>query len=139
VPTGTGNSPLEFDIFHQVIVDADGNVNGVIDWEKAAILPLGMGAWCIRFLSMETIRGVDHTLDKTLDKTGPMARAFWQSLVTYLPSPLRSLEENIVLAMQIGYVMISVFYEGGGTPGPRLLDNLLERLDWMAMSFPIDV
>jgi hypothetical protein len=63
----------------QVIVDERGVVS-LVDWEHAGLFPLGMSAWCIRFLSVPIIGGKG----RITDKTQPMVEAFWKS--SLLPS-----------------------------------------------------
>jgi hypothetical protein len=65
-----------------------------------------MNAWCIRFLSVPIIAGKD----RIMDKTQPMAEAFWKALTANLP---KNLHRNIILAMQVGFVIISTFFKGG--------------------------
>lgn len=113
----------------QVIVDDSLNIVGLIDWEDAALLPLGMNAWCIRYLSVPN----RDRIDVPMDKTRPMAEAFWAALVESLPPNLKSLQQKIVDAMQIGYVLTN--YYGGGAPEESKLPQLLERLDWMEETF----
>lgn len=99
---------------------------GLIDWEQASLLPLGMNAWCIRYLAVKTHRGVDRLNEETL----PMAQAFWKTLT----ADVLHLQPAIVTAMQVGYILIAVFIEGI-TPSKMVLSNLVARFDWLENTF----
>lgn len=100
---------------------------GLIDWEQASLLPLGMNAWCIRYLAVKTHGGVDRPNEETL----PMAQAFWKTLTADVPLHLQPV---IVTAMQVGYILIAVFIEGI-TPSKMVLSNLVARFDWLENTF----
>jgi hypothetical protein len=48
-----------------IILDESLNVVGLVDWEQALLLPVGMNAWCIRYLSVPISGGVDFIAEKS--------------------------------------------------------------------------
>ncbi|KAK1226978.1 hypothetical protein PQX77_010046 [Marasmius sp. AFHP31] len=102
--------------------DQDVEIVGLLDWEQASLMPFGMSAWCIRFLSVPIRRMKDYPTERTQ----PMAEAFWKELAMDL-----SIESQraLIIAMQVGYVLISVYFEGSD-PSPDTLSTFTERFDW---------
>jgi hypothetical protein len=102
-------------------------VVGLVDWEHAGLFPLGMNAWCIRYLSVPIIGGKD----RIMDKTQPMVEAFWKALTATIPT---NLHRNLIVAMQVGFVIISTFFEGG-TVNNTAMDQFVQRYDWLTNCF----
>jgi len=108
--------------------EAEGRrIVGLVDWEYAALFPLGMNAWCIQYLSVPTIGGKD----RIMDKTQPMLEAFWKALTAKVPEHLH---RNLIVAMQMGFVIISTFFEGG-TVNTTAMAQFIQRYDWLTRSF----
>ena len=105
------------------------DVAALIDWEQANLLPLGMNAWCIRFLSVPIVRG----RDVISDKSARVARAAWDALIANIPSRLHPFKRNIVTSMQVGLVFQTFW--AGGHPNERNLEPFLERLNWIKSTF----
>ena len=112
-----------------IILDENANIVGLVDWELAQLLPVGMNAWCIRYLAVPTTRGVD----RLAEKSQPMAVAFWQEFMGSLPAHLFALKEKIVDSMLIGMVLFSII-EGLETRD-SVMHMLPERLDWIESTF----
>jgi hypothetical protein len=112
-----------------VIVDESANVAGLVDWEQAQLLPVGMNTWCIRYLSVPNRLRVDYPDEHTL----PMAEAFWKGLVSTLPNHILGLLDKVVDAMAIGLVM-NVFGENY-SPEEVTVNIMMERLDWIEDTF----
>lgn len=104
-------------------------IAGIVDWEQAALLPLGSNGWCMRYLSVAIIRGKDIVSERTQ----PMAEAFWKRFIASIPAHLRLHERKIIVAMQVGFVL-SVYF-GGGVPDTDKLPSILERLEWLETTF----
>ncbi|EJD00083.1 uncharacterized protein FOMMEDRAFT_136201 [Fomitiporia mediterranea MF3/22] len=92
-----------------ILLDENYNISSLIGWELADLMPLGSNAWCIRYLSVDTIRGKDYISDKSQ----LMAEAFWKSFIAGMLEGLRAHRDAIVIAMQISYIF-SVFFGNGG-------------------------
>ncbi|VDC02823.1 unnamed protein product [Peniophora sp. CBMAI 1063] len=88
-----------------IILNDDFSISGLIDWERAAILPLGMGAWCIHQLAVMNIKGVDYETSDSKKTVVSFRGAFYSSV----PAEFRSAEgaETLLLAMQVGMGGIS--------------------------------
>jgi hypothetical protein len=112
-----------------IILDESTNIVGLIDWEQAQLLPVGMNAWCIRYLSVPNIGGVDQLAEKSQ----PMAIAFWQAFTASLPPHLNVFKENVVDSMLIGLVLF-VFPEGCKAAQSEMR-MVLQRLDWIESTF----
>jgi len=123
--------PLNF--LSQILLDEDANITGLLDWEIADLLPLGMNAWCIRFLSVLTARGKDQSDPKALEKAKCMARSFWDALVNALPVALHAQKLNIVLAMQIGFILQT--FHPATEPSEQNLSHFMPRIDWLKETF----
>lgn len=115
----------------QIILNNDFSISGLIDWERAAILPLGMGAWCIHQLAVMNIKGVDYETSDSRQTVVSFRDAFYSSV----PAELRSAEgaETLLLAMQIGYVL-SIYIEDMQAARPEWVASLLPRLLWLETS-----
>ncbi|TDL23174.1 hypothetical protein BD410DRAFT_787487 [Rickenella mellea] len=120
--------PSDLDPSH-VVIDEDFNVTGLINWETTTLLPLGMSAWAIHPLSTSNKGGVDILLEKTK----PMAEAFWKEFVANMPHHLQAHQRTLIDAMEIGLVF-SAFPEGKETSEDaiRLLPT---RLEWLRDTF----
>jgi hypothetical protein len=107
VPVAEGLKVLPLSLCHidinqmNVIVDENANIAGLVDWEQAQLLPVGMNTWCIRYLSVPNRNRVDYPDEDTV----PMAEAFWKGLVSTLPNHILGLLDKVVDAMAIGVVM----------------------------------
>lgn len=112
-----------------IILDESAKVVGLVDWEQAQLLPVGMNAWCIRYLSVPINGGVDEQAEKSQ----PMAEAFWRGFTAVLPPHLHTLKDRIVDSMLIGLVLFS-FPEGCEIRKSEL-SLVLERLDWIESTF----
>ncbi|KAH8115085.1 hypothetical protein DFH11DRAFT_1508209 [Phellopilus nigrolimitatus] len=112
-----------------VLLNEKMKIAGIVDWEQAALLPLGSNAWCMRYLSVPIVRGKDIVSENTQ----PMAAAFWQSFLAGIPARLRLHGRKIIVAMQVGFIM-SVYF-GGGAPDTDELPSIFERLDWLETTF----
>ncbi|THV06236.1 hypothetical protein K435DRAFT_789650 [Dendrothele bispora CBS 962.96] len=109
-----------------IIMNDDAEIVGLLDWEMASLLPLGMNACYIRALAVPTVGGKDCPSEKSQ----LLAEAFWRVFTANLsPDVLPAL----VVAMQFGMVF-RVFYEGI-TVAPNVLSALPERLDWFERCF----
>ncbi|ESK89327.1 aminoglycoside phosphotransferase [Moniliophthora roreri MCA 2997] len=108
-----------------VILNKKARIVGLLDWEFACLLPFGMNAWCIRYLSMPCIAGKE----RLVERTQPMAESFWQTLTAGLSGDA---QHKVVIAMQIGFVIISAFIEG---LHPESLHYFVERFDWLESTF----
>jgi len=84
-----------------------------------------MNAWCIRFLSAPIIGGKD----RIMDKSQPRLEAFLESS---LPEPLH---RNLIVAMQVDFVIISTFFEGGTVNNTAMAQLFVQRYDWLSTSF----
>ncbi|KAK7464731.1 hypothetical protein VKT23_005937 [Stygiomarasmius scandens] len=104
-----------------VILNDDAEVVGLLDWEMASLLPLGMNACCIRELAIPNFSGKD----RVLEKSQPMVEAFWKEFTANFSADVQPV---LIIAMQIGMVF-RTFYEGI-TVAPNVLSALPERLDW---------
>ena len=126
-----GLKPLPLSLCHidvnimNIILDEGTNIVGLIDWEQAQLLPVGMNAWCIRYLSVPISRGVDQIAEKSQ----PMAQAFWQGFIESLPGHLLDLKDKIVDSMLIGFVLF-LFAEGCEVRQSEMR-MVLKRLDWI--------
>lgn len=112
-----------------IILDESVNVVGLVDWEQALLLPVGMNAWCIRYLSVPISGGVDYIAEKSQ----PMAEAFWKGLTDTLPPHLCDLRDKIVDSMLVGLVLF-VFGEGF-EPRQSEVRMVPERLNWIEDTF----
>jgi len=112
-----------------IILDENANIVGLVDWEQAQLLPVGMNAWCIRYLSVPNSGGVDEVVERSQ----PMAEAFWQGFIAALPPHLHTLKERVVDSMLIGLVLFA-FPEGFEIRKSEL--NMVSgRLDWIESTF----
>jgi hypothetical protein len=117
----------------QIILDDGGGEGGGggaqrrIDWEFAGLFPLGMNAWCIHYLSIPII----HGKDTITSNSKPMIQAFWNNLTSNVP---RHLHRNLIVAMQVGFVVVHTFFEGG-TVGREALGLFVGRFDWLTRCF----
>jgi hypothetical protein len=112
-----------------IILDESTNIVGLVDWEQAQLLPVGMNAWCIRYLSVPIRGGVDQIEEKSQ----PMAEAFWKGLTTSLPPHLYDFKDKIIDSMLIGLVLF-LFAEGTEVRQTELC-TILKRLDWIESTF----
>ncbi|KZV67509.1 hypothetical protein PENSPDRAFT_49547 [Peniophora sp. CONT] len=114
-----------------IILKDDFTVNALIDWERAAILPLGMGAWCIHQLAVMNIKGVDY---ETADSRKTVV-SFREAFYSNVPTDFRTGEgaETLLLAMQIGYIL-SIYIEDMEAARPEWVASLLPRLKWLETS-----
>jgi hypothetical protein len=112
-----------------IILDDSTNIVGLVDWEQAQLLPLGMNAWCIRYLSVPISGGVDQTAEKSQ----PMALAFWKGFTDSLPPHLHDLTDKIIDSMLIGLVLF-LFAEGIEVQQSEVR-MVLKRLDWIESTF----
>jgi len=114
-----------------ILLDDNQDVTGLIDWEAAILLPLGMNTWCIRFLAVPITHGRDAPIvdgpDRISDGARAMARGFWDGLVQNIPSKLK---RNVVTAMEVGMVLQT--FHGLGEPD---LGYFTERMDWIPKTF----
>jgi hypothetical protein len=115
----------------QIILEEGGNsqcrVVGLVDWEHARLFPLGMNAWCIRFLSVPIIGGKD----RITDRSQPMIEAFWKALTSTVP---KHLHRNLIVSMKMGLVIMSAFFEGGKVKNTAMA-QFVQRYDWLASCF----
>ncbi|KZS95645.1 hypothetical protein SISNIDRAFT_473631 [Sistotremastrum niveocremeum HHB9708] len=110
-----------------ILVDPNSlRVTGLIDWEAAAILPLGMSAWCIRFLTVP----IPRRQDKVLEKSWPVTQAFWEAFFAALPPELQSLKSTLLLSAQVGFVLLSGIPEQI-VQSEEELKKLEVRLAWL--------
>lgn len=93
------------------------------------MLPLGSNAWCIRYLSVDIVRGVDTVSEKSL----PMAEAFWKSFTAGLPRDSMRHQRAIITAMQVGLILFTFF--GGGEPDGERQATILDRIEWLGETF----
>ncbi|OCB90380.1 hypothetical protein A7U60_g2390 [Sanghuangporus baumii] len=112
-----------------ILLDEDRDVIGIVDWEQAAMLPLGSNAWCIRYLSVDIVRGEDIISEKSL----PMAEAFWKSFLAKLPNNVFSHQRAIITAMQVGFILSTFF--GGGSPNEDKQVQIFDRMTWLEKTF----
>ncbi|KAK0187229.1 hypothetical protein F5146DRAFT_935421, partial [Armillaria mellea] len=79
-------SLCHIDVNHRnIIVDNHKHITGLIDWEHANLLPLGMNAWCIRFLSVP-IAGGKALAEREHDAYGLRPSGTRSSVVFHLPN-----------------------------------------------------
>jgi hypothetical protein len=57
-----------------VILDESTNIVGLVDWKQAQLSPVGMNAWCTRYLAVPISHGVDQIAEK-LSHAGLLASA----------------------------------------------------------------
>ena len=82
IPVAEGLKSLPLSLCHidinqmNVIVDENANIAGLVDWEQAQLLPVGMNTWCIRYLSVPNRNRADYPNEHTL----PMAEEAWSLL-----------------------------------------------------------
>jgi Ser/Thr protein kinase RdoA (MazF antagonist) len=112
-----------------IIINEKAEIVGLIDWELAQLSPVGMNAWCIRYLSVDNKGRVDYLSEKTQ----PMAEAFWDGFVASLPDHLQALKKYMVDAMMIGLVLDQ--FSEGSVPDARDLAMTMERLRWIEDTF----
>lgn len=112
-----------------IILDEGTNIIGLVDWEQAQLLPVGMNAWCIRYLSVPISGGVDQIAEKSQ----PMALAFWRGFADSLPPHLHNLKDRIIDSMFIGLVLF-LFAEGIEVRQSEVR-MVLKRLDWIESTF----
>ena len=115
----------------QIILDDNKHINGgrnlqhlivfLVDCEYVGLFPLGMNAWCIRFLSVPTPSGNN----RIMDKTQPMVEAFWKALNAQVPEHLH---RNLIVAIQPGLLILSTFFEGG-TVNTTAMAQFVQRHD----------
>jgi len=116
-----------------VIINDANEFAGLIDWEAASLLPLGINLWAIRRLAFKNIRGKEY---KT-DYTDSMARAWWDGFLQNVPATLGQQSRFVpvlVIIMQIGMVM-SIFWEGHGDIDQGTLEQLCEQLTWLEKTY----
>ncbi|THH05020.1 hypothetical protein EW146_g10014 [Bondarzewia mesenterica] len=65
-----------------------------------------------------------------IERTQPMAEASWKTLTADLPAPTH---RTLIVAMQVGFVLLSAFFEVG-TPSPQTMSQSVERFDWFVRS-----
>ncbi|KAK7056455.1 hypothetical protein VNI00_003010 [Paramarasmius palmivorus] len=109
-----------------VILDNKAHVVGLLDWEFATLLPFGMNAWCIRDLSVPCLEGAE-----CVARTRPMTKRFWRALTADL---LVEDRWKVVIAMQVGFVLLSAFSENTGQSSVPCPD-FVERFDWLEHMF----
>ncbi|OBZ73004.1 hypothetical protein A0H81_07140 [Grifola frondosa] len=105
-----------------VILTEEKAFAALIDWEQAAILPLGMGAWCVhRFSTRNRLRK-----DIITESTAPMGRAFRETFAARVPEHLRTPAGRgaLITAMQIGFLYFSVYIDGVKGPLKRYWSSL---------------
>ena len=112
-----------------LILNENAEIVGLIDWELAQLLPVGMNAWCIVRLSFTNRNRVDYASEKTQ----PMAEAFWNGFVSSLPGNTQKNSANIVKAMKIGLIFDQ--FGEGYVPDPRDVAMTLGRLEWIENTF----
>ena len=112
-----------------IILNDSTNIVGLVDWEQAQLLPVGMNAWCIRYLAVPIRGGVDQIAKKSQ----PMAQAFWKGFTNSLPPHLHNLRDKIVDSMLIGLVLF-LFMEGIEVRQSEV-SMVLKRLDWIESTF----
>lgn len=112
-----------------IILDDSTNIVGLVDWEQAQILPVGMNAWRIRYLAVPISGGVDQIAKKSQ----PMAQAFWKGFTDSLPPHLHNLRDKIVDSMLIGLVLF-LFMEGIEVRQSEV-SMVIKRLDWIESTF----
>ncbi|TDL25803.1 hypothetical protein BD410DRAFT_784827 [Rickenella mellea] len=113
-----------------IIIDNESNIAGLIDWEMAAFLPIGMGAWGIRNLATVNRNRTIYLLDKTQ----PMSEAFWKGFIKNLTPSAKSNLHAIIDGMEIGLLFFNGYCEGCET-NEKVLAGLLESLDWIRSTF----
>ncbi|KZT33426.1 hypothetical protein SISSUDRAFT_993059 [Sistotremastrum suecicum HHB10207 ss-3] len=101
-------------------------VTGLIDWEAAALLPLGMSAWCIRYLTVP----IHRRQDEILEKSWPVTQAFWAAFFAAIPHNLQHLKSTFLLSAQIGFVLLNGIPESCHHSGENLA-ALVPRLAWL--------
>jgi hypothetical protein len=86
IPVAEGLKALPLSLCHidinhmNVIVDENANIAGLVDWEQAQLLLVGMNTWCIRYLSVPNKKRVDYP-----DEHTPSGKAwFLLYRITYL-------------------------------------------------------
>jgi len=111
----------------QVILDESNppNIVGLLDWEGVTLLPFGMNAYQIRLIAVINRQRVDYPDSKSAI---PIAMAFWDSLTAHIAPELKA---HVLDAMSIGLVLIGEFFEGQGVPTAEMLQNAVDRLDWL--------
>ncbi|KAL5533878.1 hypothetical protein ACEPAG_338 [Sanghuangporus baumii] len=112
-----------------ILLDANHDIVGIVDWEQAALLPVGSNAWCIRYLSVDICDGQDIVTEKSI----PMAAAFWKSFVARLPKDVLPHQRSIITAMQIGFILFTFF--GSGAPDQGKLPKIFDRIMWLEKTF----
>ncbi|KAK7051633.1 hypothetical protein VNI00_004612 [Paramarasmius palmivorus] len=110
-----------------IILNENAHVVGLVDWEQACLLPLGMNAWCIRYLSVPIIGGKD----RPTEKTQAMAEAFWKNFTANMSVDA---QRAVIIAMQIGFVLWSVYFETS-SPSSNNLVQFVGRFDWFESVF----
>ncbi|KAI3614879.1 aminoglycoside phosphotransferase [Moniliophthora roreri] len=106
---------------NDIIVNNSLDIVAVIGWERGGLLPFGIDAWSI--LSLCTNSG---------NEAGSIvAKAFWEGLTAGRSEDFR---RAVVIAMQIGYLLIHAYPEGY-SPTPDRLPKVIERLDWLKDTF----
>lgn len=108
-----------------IMVDDDGNVTGVLDWEEAYWMPFGMNTCRLPDLAAWNRQGV---LTKK-PYSDEMDFAFWNSLFQAAPKAVRSYLREIQLAMDIGHV-ITTFFDGSEPPHPSHTGVLKDSMMW---------
>lgn len=112
-----------------IILDENTNIVGLVDWEQAQLLPVGVNGLCIRYLSAPISRGVDQIAEKLQ----PMAQAFWQGFTNSLSPHFYDLKDKIIDSMLIGLVL---FLSAEGIEVRQSeVHMVLERLDWIGSTF----
>jgi hypothetical protein len=107
-----------------VIVDEQtGEVQGVIDWEEAYWMPLGINTARLVYLAAWNRQGT--LVPKPYSKE--VENAFWKGLFNAAPAAAQSLLDELQLAMTIGMVM-DTFFEAKNPPHPSHIGILEDAL-----------
>jgi Phosphotransferase enzyme family len=106
-----------------IMVDDDATVTGILDWEEAYWLPLGMNTGRISELAAYNQRGVMVKRSYSDD----MEAAFWRSFFEAAPTEARGLVQEIQLAKDIGLIMLT-FHDGSVRPHPSQVGVLQDSM-----------
>ncbi|KAL5519326.1 hypothetical protein ACEPAH_1009 [Sanghuangporus vaninii] len=108
-----------------ILLDANHDIVGIVDWGQAALLPFGSNAWCIRYLSVDICAGQDTVTEKSI----AMEETFWKSLVARLPKDILPHQRAIITAMQFVFTLFTFF--DNGTPDQGKLPKNFDRIMWL--------
>lgn len=108
-----------------IMVADDGDVSGILDWEEAYWMPVGMNTNRLSELAAWNMRGALTKKPYSDD----METAFWKSLFQAAPKGIRGYLKEMQLAKDIGEI-ITTFFDCSNPPHPSHTGILNDSMSW---------